>query len=402
MGLLDNWGKWTGNPEQDAAIGQGILTAGLNLLGSRGQNLGQALGQSGLLGMQQYQQQMAQQIPNKLAQLQLQNAQAEAERRKAMAALAQQYTRTPEQAALAGGGGPTIANAEKTPNSQGGFDYAGYANALAQIDPMQALQLQGALRKETPAPMNVGPGHSLVDPRTGKVLYTSPTTGAPTELSKLLAEMNQLPVGDPRRKMFMDAITKQTTHSPQVQVSYGQPVAGVDAKGNSVFFQPSKDGTSPPAIVQGVKPAPQNRDTKLPAELQRMNIAADTMGKLLDRYDEALNRYNPRDPVVQASPTARAELQSLMKGLQLQFKEVQALGALAGPDMKLMEEALTDPFTFKGAYYGKEGLRAQIKQARQLLQERKDATAASQGQVPQNAQPSAPVLKYNPVTGKVE
>ncbi len=93
MGLLDNWGKWTGNPDQDAAIGQGILTAGLNLLGSRGQNLGQALGQSGLLGMQQYQQQMAQQVPNKLAQLQLQNAQADAERRKSMASRSQPSTK---------------------------------------------------------------------------------------------------------------------------------------------------------------------------------------------------------------------------------------------------------------------------------------------------------------------
>lgn len=389
-GLLSNWGKWTGDPDRDGAIQQGLLSAGLSLMGSRG-NLAQGLGQAGMQGMQTYQQQMAQQVPNKLAQLQLQNAQAEAERRKSMASLAQQYARPP-------GADNRDAGQEQ------GFDYGGYANALAQVDPMQALQLQGALRRDAPAPVNVSAGSSLVDPRTGKVLYTSPTTGAPTELSRLLGEMNQLPIGDPRRKMFMDAITKQTTHSPQVQVSYGQPVAGVDAKGNSVFFQPSRDGTSPPAIVQGVKPAPQNRDTKLPAELQRMQIAGDSMVGLLDEYEKLLKQHNPRDPLTQANPTVRADIQAVKRNLELQFKELQALGALAGPDVEIMRQALADPFTMQGAFYGREGLLAQTKRARDLVQNRKDAVLRSQGQSPQGAQGGAPAatLKYNPATGKVE
>jgi hypothetical protein len=38
-------------------------------------------------------------------------------------------------------------------------------------------------------------------------------------------------------------------------VTYGSPVAGVDANGNPVFFQPDKGGGAP-SIVQGVKPKP--------------------------------------------------------------------------------------------------------------------------------------------------
>lgn len=387
MGLLDNWGKWTGNPDQDAAIGQGILTAGLNLLGSRGQSLGQAIGQSGLLGMQQYQQQMAQQAPNKLAQLQLQNAQAEAERRRSMASLAQQYARPP-------GADNRDAGQEQ------GFDYQGYATALAGVDPMQALELQRSLAPRQAAPVTVAPGSSLVDPSSGRVLYTSPVTGQPTELSRLLEEMNRLPVGDPRRKQYMDAITKQTTHSPQVQVSYGQPVAGVDAKGNSVFFQPDKGGGAP-AIIPNVKPAPQNRDTKLPAELQRMQIAGDSMVSLLDEYEKLLKQHNPRDPMTQANPTVRADIQAVKRNLELQFKELQALGALAGPDVEIMRQALADPFTLQGAFYGRDGLLAQTKRARELVKTRKDAVLSSQGQMPQGAQ-GGPVLRFNPATGKVE
>jgi hypothetical protein len=63
-----------------------------------------------------------------------------------------------------------------------------------------------------------------------------------------------------------------------------------------------------------------------------------------------------------------------MPGSQLQFKEVQALGALAGPDLAIMEAAITDPFTLRGAYYGKDGLLGQIKQSRRLLMQRKQAT----------------------------
>lgn len=39
-------------------------------------------------------------------------------------------------------------------------------------------------------------------------------------------------------------------------VSYGAPVAGVDEKGNQVFFQPAKGGGAP-SIVKGVRPAPE-------------------------------------------------------------------------------------------------------------------------------------------------
>ena len=38
-------------------------------------------------------------------------------------------------------------------------------------------------------------------------------------------------------------------------VNYGSPVAGVDEKGNPVFFQPKKGGGAP-SIVPGVRPSP--------------------------------------------------------------------------------------------------------------------------------------------------
>jgi len=50
-----------------------------------------------------------------------------------------------------------------------------------------------------------------------------------------------------------------------VNVTYGAPVAGVDAQGNPVFFQPDKGGGQP-AIIPGVAPTP--REEKAPTESQ--------------------------------------------------------------------------------------------------------------------------------------
>ena len=200
-----------------------------------------------------------------------------------------------------------------------------------------------------------------------------------SQLAQLISERDALPANSQLRAIYDNAIQKQTTHAPAATaISYGAPVIGVNPKtGEPELYRPdNKGGMS----ETGIKPPPQNRDTKMPAEIQRMNIAADTMDKMLNDYEAMLGKYNPRDPLVQGNPTIRAEFQSLMKGIQLQFKEVQALGALAGPDLGIMEAAITDPFTFKGAFYGKDGLMAQIKQGRNLLKTRREAIVKNTGQ----------------------
>jgi hypothetical protein len=203
----------------------------------------------------------------------------------------------------------------------------------------------------------------------------------------MLTERDKFEPGSAQWRVLNDALMKATTHAPGVQVSYGAPVAGVNDKGESVFFRPPKNGGAP-EIMTGVKPAPQNRDVKLPAEMQRMNVAADSMVALLDDYEGWLKKNNPRDPATQMSSAKRADMQALMKNLQLQYKELAALGALTGPDLQLMEQALSDPFTLRGAYYGADGLLSQIKQARKLVDVRRKAIATSQGK-PDGAAPPA-------------
>ncbi len=165
----------------------GLLSLGLGLMNSRG-NFGQALGQAGPQALAAMQQVRTQQDERKRMQqadalraLQMQQAQmalAQAQRAQkdddAMRALAQQFVRNPQQMALAGGGGPTVTNAQAAATAAPGFDYQGYANALAGLDPMKALQLRTALQKDAPKRTVVAPGASLVDDATGKPVFTAP------------------------------------------------------------------------------------------------------------------------------------------------------------------------------------------------------------------------------------
>lgn len=79
-----------------------------------------------------------------------------------------------------------------------------------------------------------------------------------SNIAQLLAEMANLPPGDPRRNVYQDAIKKATTHQPGINVAYGAPVAGVDSQGNPVFFQPNKTGGTP-SIIPGVRPNDQGQ-----------------------------------------------------------------------------------------------------------------------------------------------
>lgn len=192
-----------------------------------------------------------------------------------------------------------------------------------------------------------------------------------TDIAKLAAERDALPVGHPMRKVYDNAITKATTHQPAAMaVSYGSPVPIQLPGGVTGYAQPGNRPGAAPQLMVGAdnKPMlkPKDNGTK-PAEMQRMDLAGQTMGQLLNDYETFLTKNNPRDPMVQMNPAKRAEMQSLHKNIQLQFKELQALGALAGPDLEIMEAALSDPFSVKGAYYGPSGLKAQIGQARKLI-----------------------------------
>lgn len=271
-------------------------------------------------------------------------------------------------------------------------DPSGRLALMGQLDPQGAAKMLAPQRPQVGnidpskfTPQSVARFSQTGDFNVLQPVAPTPAAPAPTQLERLQALRAQLTPDDPRMAEVNAAIRKETQFAPptQIQVGLQSPVPYQLPNGQVGYIQPpNRPGAAPQVLEYGGAPVirPAGGDGKVPAEIQRMNIAGATMGTLLSDYEKWLSQNNPRDLSVQMNPAARADAQALMKNIQLQFKELQGLGALTGPDVAIMESALSDPFSFKGAFYGPDGLRSQIGRARQLIEERTRATASTQGQ----------------------
>lgn len=66
----------------------------------------------------------------------------------------------------------------------------------------------------------------------------------------------------------------------------------------------------------------------------------------VDKFEDALNK-NP-DPYDRALGPARAEIDSTYANLKTSFKEAANLGALSGPDVKILDQAINNPAGVQG------------------------------------------------------
>lgn len=157
MGILDLV------QSEDPAIQNGLLNFGLSLLQSKG-NFGNALGragQVGQLGARDFRQQeellKRTKLNDQLLQMQLEQQQRQQAQQAQMDALAKQYYRTPEQAAMAANGGPTVAAANAVTNTPPGFDKHGFVGAAYGVNPLLAAQLEQQFAKQAPQIHTIGP-----------------------------------------------------------------------------------------------------------------------------------------------------------------------------------------------------------------------------------------------------
>lgn len=215
---------------KDPAVSQGLLQAGLSLLQSRG-SLAPAIGragQAGTIGAQAYRNQTLwqaqEELQNKLRESQLQQIQQQQEQQAKMQALAQQYARSPQQQAMAQNGGPTNAAAAAVPNTAPGFDYQGFAQAIAPMNPMGSLDMLDRIRTKAPQPIKMGEGETLLDPTTYKPLASIPKQVKPADLPNAVQEY-QFASGQGYKGTFNDWIKEKAragASSTSVSVNTGQ------------------------------------------------------------------------------------------------------------------------------------------------------------------------------------
>jgi len=240
MGLLDNLLKGTGDPQKDAALSQGLLQAGLSLLSSRG-NFGSALGQAGMQGLQGFQQSQDRSFQQSQRAMQIEQM----NRQKAMQALPGQFMKP-------GVRPPTMDDRDvgqpgEAPVPPKQFDFTGYADALAQYDPVASVQMQAALRKDD-TPIKVGQGDTLLDPRTRRPIYTSPAKpeAEPSAVREYLFAKTQ---GYPGSFNEWE-LSRRRAGASNVQVGLQSPIP-VDIGGGQVgYVQPAnRPGAAPQQMV---------------------------------------------------------------------------------------------------------------------------------------------------------
>lgn len=356
MGLLD------GALDNDMTrFGLGLLAASGNNA-NLGQNLMAAVGSVDQFRKQKAEMERAKQMQEFQA-FQMEQAKAQ------MARQSVENTRTDQLRAL-----PQQFSQPAIPMSADGFgpsepaqfDREGYAKALEGIDPVAGLQYQESIKKSKPALINVAEGGSLFDPTTMTSVFNSPKTPKDNEFVALLKASGIDPASPQGRQLLQKRLQKEATHQAPVSVSYGAPVAGKDALGNDVFFQPGKDGRDP-SIVQGVTPPSK----PMPVEFNKSVVGLNELTNALNTYKTELKASG--GPAAFATGETKGKLQGAYTALQMGLKNAFELGALAGPDLELLQGMLVDPTSAKSMLYGGKGVDAQISQAEKYIKNRGSA-----------------------------
>ena len=201
---------------------------------------------------------------------------------------------------------------------------------------------------QKPSYEKLSPGEQLIEAATGRVVAEAPNKPATSStLAKLQAEYDAFPIDDPRRLTWKKAIDKEVEKSPGLQVSFGTPVAAVDAQGNPVFIQPSKEGGAP-SVIPGYAPPPQ----KMGEATQKQVTGIDNLRQAIQDYKNELKVWQPQDAI---DPAKRAKMSTTYNNMMLQAKEAYGLGVLNGPDYKILTDTIADPTSMKGITYGAYG-----------------------------------------------
>ena len=390
-GLLGG-GNWSAEPGQNDAIRKALLTTGLSLLSARGgQNFGQSLGQAGLQGLDAYGGALQQNRQNQMQDFQFQQMKDQAARQKQMQALPGQFMQQPTLPATMDNRDVGQAGEQQlTPT----LNRTAYGHALEVLDPMAGLQYQAATRKEVPQPIKLGDGDVLLDPSTYKPVASNPKPVAdntPTELRTLKQVYGE---GSPQYIKAAAALVQQmTTHSPPVKIeNYGSPVPIMNADGTVGYAQPSnKGGAAVPMIGPDGKPMVKPQEPKaMPVEFNKSVTGLKELTNGLQSYEATLKEKGGANPL--AMGEKRAALQGAYTSLQMGLKNAFELGALAGPDLGLLQGMLVDPTSPRAMMLGDKGLAAQIESAREYIRNRGRAVydAHKQPVPPEYASKTAP------------
>lgn len=299
---------------REQALNQGILQASLAALGGRG-NAGQVLSQAGTAGLQGYQGAFDRTLTDLAKSMQIKELQRKQKIQEAQQQALKAATTTmqpaviPEGQTLRDDQGELTMGAEApkaVPSTFNSDIYKTYALRLG-VDPKDIGSTVEAMQGKT---MTVKPGEVVLGADM-KPIYTAPQ------------ESKGQVVDTAQGLMIYDPIKRTMTPATDAQ---GQPLMG--------------DKNKPP-----------QKFTDSVVNIKNMRTA-------VTDYINDLSSTDPR--FIFPGSQKAAELGTKFTNLQMQLKNLYELGAITGPDLTLLNNAITDPTSMLGRYKGKESLEKQV------------------------------------------
>lgn len=208
------------------------LALAQNLLAGRGNTMTRLVGGAGAYGatMQDAKAQAAAEEDRKLRrvmqQMQLQQLLDQQKRQAGVEDAYRQSMETPAQQALAGGGGPTVANAQAMQGMSPRINQNRLVSLMMGVDPIAAAKM---LTPEPADMMSVSPGSVVIDKKTGKQVFAAPAKeGESPEIVRLQRLRDSMPPTSPQRAELDQFIKSKINPRPLVSVTMNEGQKGFD------------------------------------------------------------------------------------------------------------------------------------------------------------------------------
>lgn len=161
-----------------------------------------------------------------LAQLQVQQLLDQQKRQAGVEDAYRQSIETPAQQALAGGGGPTVANAQAMQSMSPRINQDKLVSLMMSVDPIAAVKM---LTPEPADMMSVPPGSVVIDKKTGKQVFAAPAKeGESPEIVRLQRLRDSMPPTSPQRAELDQFIKSKINPRPLVSVTMNEGQKGFD------------------------------------------------------------------------------------------------------------------------------------------------------------------------------
>lgn len=207
--------------------------------------------------------------------------------------------------------------------------------------------------------------------------YNLPESGASFDKTMTPGETDSSKRGWATFGLEKDKFAYQKTKDAQEGAqNYGTPVQVTDDAGNTSMYVPVK-GTSQAVPLTDASGKPLNKTAATPQAYRDKSYNLSNLRDSFQEYQSALNNFSAGSYL---SPSKVSEIGAKYNSLKMGLKNLYELGALAGPDVAILEQQITDPTSMRGVAMSQSALNEQMKVVDTMLTKAKKNLDAAYNQ----------------------